>query len=161
MARTSLREVARQLGISHGSLSSAIHCGRVTEGVAADDAGCIVVTDVEKLAANWRHVHTPRNVVTTALKRPPAAAIHDPRCDLSWTAAALLDEHHALGLLVSAMIVDAHDRSALPERIGPLLRKAASWHAADEADVERAELALANTLLMISDVEEDEPGENR
>ena len=56
---TTLRGLAKLLGIRHSSLSEAIKSKRITAGVALDARGRIAVTDAAAVAAAWRAVHLP------------------------------------------------------------------------------------------------------
>ena len=146
--KPSLRDLARRLGCSHSHLSEQIRNGALQRGIAFDDRGRAMVTDIEAAAAAWRG-------------RPEAnpgwSAVIIDREGYDWTGAGLLAALEARDVLLRALLTAALvDRpTGLVEHITPLLR-------AQGADEETASYALRVLWLDIAAIQhpnEDDAGD--
>jgi hypothetical protein len=61
-ARTSLRAVARQLGVAEGAVRKAIRTGRLERSVGRDANGRPVITDLALAEREWRENRDPAKV---------------------------------------------------------------------------------------------------
>jgi hypothetical protein len=168
--RTSLRGLARTLGVSHAALSKHVHRGSLTAGVGLDAAGRVVVTDPAAAAEQWSTLHVP---TIAELCRPPPCRPPPPRDpappppldffdDLSKQ--DLLEAWVAFDLLATALVHDAlgADGPGFVDRVTGLLHRIAPTRSADEETVsdaaallrqlvaDRAELAAELRVLQLA-----------
>jgi hypothetical protein len=181
-AKPSLRGLAARLGVAHSGLSKLIHDRLLTKGVAFDNRGRVVVTDIEAAAAQWNGIHK----VTTAdlirrERRAPADTgegdeddevycdcgdVHPMFAELSKQ--DLVERWAAYDLLVNVLLVSTLDEGgdpskaaaaepaalALVDRIAPRLRATALRRGADETSIDMAESLF---LEMVREVLHPDP----
>jgi hypothetical protein len=165
---TSLRSLARELGVQHSALSKAVREGRLTAGVTIEH-GKVRVIDAAAAAEQWRrHVHVPRIDYRPAPAPPPTPAppadlaivLFDRAMDRRVTACELFAERDACSLLATAVVASALGNAvsvaALRERVAAQLRAVARLHGAGADDIARAERDLESTLAMLADQDEDD-----
>ncbi|HEY4056547.1 MAG TPA: hypothetical protein VGM39_08050, partial [Kofleriaceae bacterium] len=106
----SLRALARELGVTHSSLSAAAHDGRLVDGVRIDARGHVVVVDADAAARNWRGVsgRMAINMRSQPRQRDDAQiTLYDRVLDRFVTSDKLFAERDALDVLVAALAASA------------------------------------------------------
>lgn len=116
---TTLRGLARELGVTHSSLSAAVHEGRLTAGVVIEQ-GRVRVVDAAAAARQWRAVHVERidhavrRAEERAARAPLPGVVYD-RDGLDWTPAQLLRDREVHEELLAVLVRDALAREAPDE----------------------------------------------
>lgn len=170
----SLRQLAREWGVHHSTVSAAVHDGRIRDGVRIE-GGKVRVTDADAATAAWRAVHAPGilELERAALRAPARHAapdaevvLYDRSLDCRVTARKLFEDRDALSVLVTALAaaavdnasgrVDRRKANALRKRVAERLRTVAELHGADADDLEAAESELAGALDLLAMRDEDE-----
>jgi hypothetical protein len=162
---SSLRGLARALGVQHSALSKAVRERRLTAGVVIEH-GKVRVVDAAAAAEQWRrHVHVPRIDYRPAAPPPPAPdsaiVLFDHAMDRQVTALELFAERDACSLLVTALVSSALGNvssgpldgqvAAFRERIAAQLRAVAVLHGAGPDDMRRAERELEGALMLLGE----------